>query len=67
VRAGVEVLTEEHGRAGLEVGASTAVPHWGGERADYNYLLMVLEQCDERAITASMPELSPGSGDLDAP
>jgi hypothetical protein len=41
-------LRRQHEERGLGITASTAIPHWGGERADYNYMLIVLDQCDER-------------------
>jgi hypothetical protein len=50
-RVGSAGLAEQHASMGLKIG--TTVPHWGGEHADYNYMLMVLDQCDERGRRAS--------------
>jgi hypothetical protein len=50
-RVGGAGLAEQHASRGLTI-ETTAVSHWGGERADYNYMLMVLDQCDERGRRA---------------
>lgn len=47
--AGVEAIQRNHGADGLSIDARTGVPGWGGEAADYNYMLMMLGQREEMA------------------
>jgi hypothetical protein len=42
-------IPRNHRAAGLSINASSIVPTWGGESADYTYLLTMLEQRDARA------------------
>jgi hypothetical protein len=46
--AGAETIQRKNAEAGLVIDARTAVPGWGGERADYTYLLTMLEQRKQR-------------------
>jgi hypothetical protein len=41
---GAETLQRNHAQAGLAIDARTGVPGWGGETADYTYLLTMLDQ-----------------------
>lgn len=43
---GAQTLSEENARRGLAIDAETAMPDWGGERADYGYMVSVLWQLD---------------------
>jgi hypothetical protein len=45
-------LARENAARGAAVGPRTGVPGWRGERADYDYMLAVLEQRDGRAPRA---------------
>ncbi len=46
--AGAVVLSEQHARRGIRIDDQTSIPDWRGERADYDYMVAVLWQCDDR-------------------
>jgi hypothetical protein len=43
-QAGARALQRKHGELGLAIGPRTPIPGWSGERADYNYILTMLDQ-----------------------
>jgi hypothetical protein len=44
--AGDVAIRRNHAERGIEIDARTGVPGWGGERADYDYLVAMLQERD---------------------
>jgi hypothetical protein len=44
--AGDVAIRRNHAERGIEIDARTGVPGWGGERADYDYLVAMLQDRD---------------------
>jgi hypothetical protein len=44
-----DALPEQHCELNLDLHARTAIPGWGGERADYTWMLTIFDQHDRRA------------------
>ncbi len=49
-QGGHEILRHAHRERGLDIHAKTGLPGWGGERADYDYLVGIIQQRDEGVL-----------------
>jgi hypothetical protein len=53
VRDSAEALARANAERGVEIGARTGVPGWGGERADYQYIVAMIDDRERKARPAA--------------
>jgi len=52
VRDSAEALAREHERRGIAIDARTSTPGWGGERADYGYIVAMIDDHERNGRAA---------------